>query len=152
MVLEKKLEILDKMVKKNYVQRWIGIFTSAGIQSKSIKLFFQILKGLKKKEMSIRPINNFFYITGKVVPLVKIEGRRVSGKVYGVPKYLDQRKAVYIGMHWILEIAREQQHATFTQRVLKELLEIKGNSGKVLKRNHDLHLEAMSKKAHLIYF
>jgi len=150
----------------NAIQKLIGVFTKNGLKSKGEKnmvyLFREIKAGNYFSNQNIlntndaydvygnkiyrHAIDNFILCTESVYPLIRLDTRKVSGKVYRLPVYLDYNKGVNVGMRWIIQVAREDIEKKFHIRLLKAVLDISENTGGVLKKKEELHKDGLKKK------
>jgi ribosomal protein S7 len=144
MVLRKNKDI-------NFFLLWLNFLIKNGCKGRSEKSILNLIILLKQKEITSR-IKLFENITRKVRPVVEVRNKKVTGKIYGIPRPILRERGLRMGVRWVLEEIREKPLGNFEDRLLIEILEIVKNSSKVIRRKLEIQKDAIKKKPYLTYY
>ena len=88
---------------------------------------------------------------GNVRPRVEVKSRRVGGSTYQVPVDVRPDRSLALGMHWLVEYARERNEKTMMDRLANEIVDAAQNRGNAVKKREDVHKMADANKAFAHY-
>lgn len=85
-------------------------------------------------------------------PLMKLVNVKRGGTNYKVPVPITEKKSYFISMKWLIEAGNEKdQKIHFPEKIAWEIIDAANNTGRVVKRKHDLHKECEANRAYAHY-
>lgn len=93
------------------------------------------------------PIDVFEQALRNVTPAVEVKARRVGGSTYQVPIEVEPRRAVTLGMRWIIDNARKRSGRGMSEKLANELIDAFNGAGNAVKKKDDTHRMAEANRA-----
>jgi small subunit ribosomal protein S7 len=93
------------------------------------------------------PIKTFHAAVENVRPNLEVRSRRVGGATYQVPIEVRAGRAQALAFRWIIQVARDRNENTMTERLSGELLDAANNRGGAVKKREDTHRMAEANRA-----
>lgn len=85
-------------------------------------------------------------------PVLTLTTVKRGGISYKVPIPLDEKRAKFISMNWLIETAKDKQCTDkFVDVLAKELINASKNEGKTVKKKHELHKQCDANRAYAHY-
>lgn len=119
---------------------FIGKLIKCGKRAKAEKVFLECLKELEKRGEK-NALESFFAGIERVIPLVEIQKKKVGGTVYRIPVEVNEKRALSLGIGWLLDSVRasSSSRGTLAERLCNEILLAKQGQGKAVERVRELH-------------
>ena len=106
----------------------------------------------EKEKIVLNPVTILHMAIENVRPILMVTPVRRGGVKYQVPVPISQQSSYYRACKWIVEAAREHDRKThLPEKMAFELLDAANNSGRVVKRKHDLHRLCEANRAYAHY-
>ena len=80
-------------------------------------------------------------------PLLEIKARRIGGATYQVPREVNPKRRVSLGLRWIIGSARGKTGKPMASKLAEEIILAAKNEGTAIKRKADMHRMAEANKA-----
>ena len=80
-------------------------------------------------------------------PLLEIKARRIGGATYQVPREVNPKRRVSLGLRWIIGSARSKTGKPMAAKLAEEIILAAKNEGTAIKRKADMHRMAEANKA-----
>nr|CAI5818136.1 unnamed protein product [Callosobruchus analis] len=75
-----------------------------------------------------------------------------GGVKYQVPVPISEKKAQFMSMKWLIQAGQEKDKAVrFHLQLARELIDAANNTGRVIKKKHDLHKQCEANRAYAHY-
>ena len=119
------------------VQKLINVIMERGKKDCSRRIVYEAFEVILKKVNGdqAKAIALFNKALDQVMPFVEVRTRRVGGSVYQIPKEVESRRRLSLGLRWLIKGAQERTNKTMGQRLASELLDaVEGRGGAVKKR------------------
>ena len=85
-------------------------------------------------------------------PLMILINVKRGGTNYKVPIPITEKRSYFLSMKWLIEAANDKaQTIHFPEKMAWELLDAANNTGRVVKRKHDLHKDCEANRAYAHY-
>lgn len=82
-------------------------------------------------------------------PLILLKKIKRGGTNYKVPIPITEKRSYFMAMKWLMEAANDKpQTVHFPDKIAWELIDAANNTGRVVKRKHDLHKECEANRAY----
>ncbi|XP_076288889.1 mitochondrial ribosomal protein S7 [Lasioglossum baleicum] len=151
-------EFHDEVVRKftNYVMRQGKKASARAIMEKT----FEHIKMIQlerynnaapehKQFVLLDPLDIFHRAVENCTPMLQLQKIRKGGIVYQVPVPMNDNRARFLSMNWIIQTAGEKDCTkTFPSMLAKELIDAANNQGRVIKRKQDLHRQCEANRAY----
>jgi ribosomal protein S7 len=137
----------------NHINVWVNMLLKNGGKEKYEKVMFRTFRLLKKKGIKIIEKNKVFKeVNLKVRPVVELKSKKISGKIYNIPRYVNSRRGLYRGVRWILTDMRMKKKIEIEELIIKNILEIRRGEGLILRKKREIEKEAINKKPYITYY
>ena len=80
-------------------------------------------------------------------PLLEIKARRIGGATYQVPREVNPKRRVALGLRWMINGARSKTGKPMAEKLAEEIILAAKNEGMAIKRKSDMHRMAEANKA-----
>lgn len=85
-------------------------------------------------------------------PLMRLVNVKRGGTNYKVPIPITEKRSYFMSMKWLIEAANDKAPTVhFPEKIAWEILDAANNTGRVVKRKHDLHKECEANRAYAHY-
>lgn len=105
-----------------------------------------------KESIELNPLNIFRTAVENSRPLLQLTPIKRGGATYQVPIPITDKRSYFVAMRWIVQSAREKEKAVhFPEKLAWELIDAYNNTGRVIKKKHDLHKQCEANRAYAHY-
>lgn len=141
------------------LSKFINYVMFSGKKSIAEKIVYKALNIIKEKT-NIDSIMVFEKALDHIKPIVEVKSRRVGGATYQVPVEVKSKRAITLGMRWLVEFARKRNEKNMILKLAFEIIEAAdeshsiGNSigrGGAIKKREDTHRMAEANRAFAHY-
>ncbi|XP_076644098.1 mitochondrial ribosomal protein S7 [Halictus rubicundus] len=102
-----------------------------------------------KQFVLLNPIDIFHRAIENCTPMLQLQKIRKGGIVYQVPVPMNDNRARFLSMNWIIQTASEKDCTqTFPSMLAKELIDAANHQGRVIKRKQDIHKQCEANRAY----
>lgn len=85
-------------------------------------------------------------------PILILTPVKRGGSKYQVPVPLTEKRSYFIAMRWLVHAGREKERTVhFPEKIAWELLDAAANTGRVVKKKHELHKQCEANRAYAHY-
>lgn len=85
-------------------------------------------------------------------PILILTPVKRGGAKYQVPVPLTEKRSYFIAMRWLVHAGREKERTVhFPEKIAWELLDAAANTGRVVKKKHELHKQCEANRAYAHY-
>lgn len=106
----------------------------------------------EKEKIETDPLKILHLAVENCRPLLQLTPIKRGGSTYQVPIPITEKRSYFVAMRWLIEAAREKERTVhFPEKIAWELLDAAANSGKVIKKKHDLHKLCEANRAYAHY-
>ena len=106
----------------------------------------------KRKNIILDPKEIFHRAVENCTPILELQKIRKGGIAYQVPVPVDEQRARFLSMNWLIKAAQEKEGGySFYKMLAKELIEAANNGGRVVKKKQDLHKQCEANRAYAHY-
>ncbi|CAG9798521.1 unnamed protein product [Chironomus riparius] len=106
----------------------------------------------EKENIVLNPVTILHMAIENVRPILMVTPVRRGGVKYQVPVPISEQSSYYRACKWLVEASREHDRKThLPEKMAFELLDAANNSGRVVKRKHDLHRLCEANRAYAHY-
>ncbi|XP_003706350.1 mitochondrial ribosomal protein S7 [Megachile rotundata] len=85
-------------------------------------------------------------------PVLELTNVRRGGILYKVPIPLNEQRAKFLSMNWLIQTANDKPDTDkFVDVLAKELINASNNEGKTIKKKHELHKQCEANRAFAHY-
>lgn len=106
----------------------------------------------EKAKIILNPVEILHNAIENVRPVLMVTPVRRGGVKYQVPVPISEKSSYYRACKWLVEASREHDRKThLPDKMAFELLDAANNSGRVVKRKHDLHRLCEANRAYAHY-
>ena len=129
------------------VSKFINYVMERGQKETARKIVYDALEDIKEKTKTEDPLEVFNTALKNTGPLMEVRSRRIGGANYQIPREVRLERRSFLGMKWIIDVAREGKGAPMYKRLADEIILASKNEGKAVKKREDTHKMAESNKA-----
>lgn len=105
-----------------------------------------------KETIELNPLNIFRQAVENSRPLLQLTPIKRGGATYQVPIPITEKRSYFVAMRWIVHSTREKEKAVhFPEKLAWELIDAYNNTGRVIKKKHDLHRQCEANRAYAHY-
>ncbi|XP_038068330.1 28S ribosomal protein S7, mitochondrial-like [Patiria miniata] len=146
-LVNKFVNVMNKRGKKQTFQK-IMDRTMENVKREQI-LKYNKAPEVEKSSIETDPRVIFYKAIENCKPLMGLAVVKKGGKNYQVPTPLDAPRQRFLAMKWILdECSTKPLKVHMPEKLSSELLDAYNNTGKVVKRKHDLHKQCEANRAY----
>jgi small subunit ribosomal protein S7 len=138
--------ILDSKYQDPYISKLVNKVMWNGKRETAERIVYEALEKLGK-ELRLEPTVVLREVIDKASPILEVRSRRVGGATYQVPMEVKPNRKLILVYRWLLEITRKAQGQPMSERLYKEMKDILGGTGAVMKKREDLHKMAEANRA-----
>ncbi|XP_078040234.1 mitochondrial ribosomal protein S7 [Augochlora pura] len=103
----------------------------------------------QKESILLDPKEVFYRAVENCTPMLQLQIIRKGGITYQVPVPMNENRARYLSMNWLIETASEKDSKqTFPFMLAKEMIDASNNKGRVIKKKQDLHKQCEANRAY----
>lgn len=85
-------------------------------------------------------------------PVLTLTPVKRGGSKYQVPVPLTEKRSYFIAMRWLVHAGREKERKVhFPEKIAWELIDAAANTGRVVKKKHELHKQCEANRAYAHY-
>lgn len=130
------------------IPKLVNYTMERGLKNKAREIVYYAINKLSE-EYKITPEIAVETVVSNVKPLLEVKSRRVGGATYKVPCEVRYKRAVFLGMSWILSGARKskKKRGGMKESLLNELRSAYNNSGFAFNKKEELHKTAQANRA-----
>ncbi len=143
---EKRKVLPDPKYGDLVLTKFINNLMVAGKKSTAERIVYGALDTVKAKSGQ-DPIEVFHQCLTNIKPAVEVKSRRVGGATYQVPIEVRADRAQALAIRWLIQMSRNRNENTMTERLAGELLDAMNNRGASVKKREDTHKMAEANKA-----
>ncbi|XP_043504804.1 28S ribosomal protein S7, mitochondrial [Polistes fuscatus] len=106
----------------------------------------------EKETIELDPKVIFLKAIENVTPILELKRHRKGGINYKIPVALNQQRAKFLAMNWLIQAAKnKEKDVHFPEQLAKELIDAFNKRGRVIMKKHDLHKECDANRAYAHY-
>lgn len=106
----------------------------------------------EKQSIELNPKAIFHKAVANCKPLLWLQPIKRGGVTYQVPVPISDKKSQFYSMKWLIAAAKEKERTVhFPERLAHELIDASNNTGRVVKKKHDLHRQCEANRAYAHY-
>ena len=143
---EKRKVLPDPKYGDLVLTKFINNLMVAGKKSTAERIVYGALDTVKAKSGQ-DPIEVFHQCLTNIKPAVEVKSRRVGGATYQVPIEVRADRAQALAIRWLIQMSRNRNENTMTERLAGEFLDAMNNRGASVKKREDTHKMAEANKA-----
>ena len=143
---EKRKVLPDPKYGDLVLTKFINNLMVDGKKSTAERIVYGALDTVKAKSGQ-DPIEVFHQCLANIKPAVEVKSRRVGGATYQVPIEVRADRAQALAIRWLIQMSRNRNENTMTERLAGELLDAMNNRGASVKKREDTHKMAEANKA-----
>nr|XP_033329631.1 28S ribosomal protein S7, mitochondrial [Megalopta genalis] len=103
----------------------------------------------QKANILLDPKEVFYRAVEHCTPMLQLHTIRKGGIAYQVPIPMNDNRARFLSMNWIIKTAGQKDTTqTFSYTLAKEIIDASNNKGRVIKRKQDLHRQCEANRAY----
>nr|CAI5818137.1 unnamed protein product [Callosobruchus analis] len=105
-----------------------------------------------KAKIQLDPKTIFHNAVDNCKPILMLTPIKRGGVKYQVPVPISEKKAQFMSMKWLIQAGQEKDKAVrFHLQLARELIDAANNTGRVIKKKHDLHKQCEANRAYAHY-
>lgn len=113
---------------------------------------YHLAEGADKDVIELSPLKIFHKAVENARPLLLLMPVKRGGSTYQVPVPITDKRSHFEAMRWIVQATREKErNVRFPEKLAWELLDAANNTGRVIKKKHDLHKQCEANRAYAHY-
>lgn len=106
----------------------------------------------EKSKIELNPLAVLHKAVENCRPMLQLTPIKRGGVTYQVPIPITEKRSYFIAMRWLVHAAREKERTVhFPEKIAWELLDAANNTGRVVKKKHDLHKQCEANRAYAHY-
>jgi small subunit ribosomal protein S7 len=131
------------------VQKLINIVMWRGKKNVARTIIYDAFDVLVKKMQGDqdKALKLFHKAIDQIVPVLEVRPRRVGGSVYQVPTEVNSRRALSLGLRWLVSAASSRSDKTMGLRLGNEIFDAAEGRGAAIKKRQDVHKMAEANRA-----
>ena len=137
---------LDPKYGDDLMARFINKIMLHGKRGTAEQMFYDALEAAAKK-VGVDPLEFLNTMTDNVRPALEIKARRVGGANYQVPVPVSPTRQETLVIRWMVDVARSKTGDSFTNILMKEMLDAYNGTGDVARKKEDTERMAEANKA-----
>jgi len=140
---------LRRIRKNNISSVFIGNLIKNGYKSKSEKVYFKLLRDLKKKKIQDSPINYLKKNVEDITPLIKFIKKKVGGSAYEIPFYLSESQQLGLGVRAVIEGSKTSIVKNINNKLSKAIIEVNEGTGELLRKKRVIDEKGVKNRVYL---
>ena len=128
------------------VTMFINRLMYAGKKSTAQRIMYTAFDIIEQR-VNQDPMDVFEQALRNATPAVEVKARRVGGSTYQVPVEVEPRRAVTLGMRWIIDHSRKRSGRGMSEKLANELIDAFNGTGNAVKKKDDTHRMAEANRA-----
>jgi len=106
----------------------------------------------ERKNIELNPVTILHKAIENCRPILILTPVKRGGSKYQVPVPLTEKRSYFIAMRWLVHAGREKERTVhFPEKIAWELLDAAANTGRVVKKKHELHKQCEGNRAYAHY-
>ncbi|KAF2900932.1 hypothetical protein ILUMI_05255 [Ignelater luminosus] len=106
----------------------------------------------EKQNIELNPKVIFHKAVENCKPLLQLTPVKRGGVTYQVPVPVTDKRSQFMSMKWLIEAGREKERTVkFPEKLAYELIDAANNTGRVIKKKHELHKLCEANRAYAHY-
>jgi small subunit ribosomal protein S7 len=140
---------VDVRFQSQLIQKFINTIMERGKKSLARAIVYEAFDIVAKKtdNSDQKAFEYFSQAFENVVPVVEVAPRRVGGSVYQIPREVAPKRALALGIRWIIGAAASRSNKTMGQRLASEIFDAFENRGGAVKKRSDVQRMAEANRA-----
>jgi len=145
----KKRNIVKPDTKYNSVKvaKFINHLMERGKKSVAQTVVYDAFDIIKEREKVENPLEIFDTALKNVAPSLEVRSRRVGGANYQVPREVRPERRAFLGMTWVLQVAKGGKGKRMAERLADEIIAASKGEGEAVKKRENTHKMAEANKA-----
>lgn len=154
-------EFHDSLVRKfiNYVMRKgdkgmarkLVMETFEKIKIRQLEIYYNT-SSEQREQIILDPKVMFYKAIENCVPILELQDVVRGGITYKVPVPLTEKRAQFLSMNWLIQVAHQKGNAEkFSDVLAREILNAARHEGRVIKKKLDLHKQCEANRAYAHY-
>jgi small subunit ribosomal protein S7 len=137
----------DPVYKSVKVAKFINHLMLDGKKNTAQQVVYDAFDIVKEKEKAENPLNIFETALKNIAPSMEVRSRRVGGANYQVPVEVRMERRLFLGMTWLLTIARAGKGRPMAEKLAEEIILASKGEGEAVKKRENVHKMAEANKA-----
>lgn len=146
----KRQVLPDPMYNSVLVSKLINKVMLDGKKGKSQSIVYGAFEIIKERTGE-EPLEVFEEAMNNIMPVLEVKARRVGGANYQVPVDVRADRRETLGLRWLVNYTRARGEKGMVEKLAKEIMDAKNNSGASVKKKEDTHKMAEANKAFAHY-
>jgi len=115
--------------------------------------YYNTVDPVEKEKIVLDPWAIFHAAINNAKPMLETVPIKRGGGTYQVPVPVRENRQVFLAMKWFLAavVDKSVREVQFPAKMSRELLDAANNTGRVVKRKHDLHKLCEANRAYAHY-
>lgn len=106
----------------------------------------------ERDKIELNPVTILHKAIENCRPILTLTPVKRGGAKYQVPVPLTEKRSYFIAMRWLVHAGREKERTVhFPEKIAWELLDAAANTGRVVKKKHELHKQCEANRAYAHY-
>lgn len=147
-------DILNKFI--NYVMKGGDKALARGLVEKAMENIkriqlerYNLAEPNERDSIELNPVVILHKAVENCRPILTLTPVKRGGSKYQVPVPLTEKRSYFIAMRWLVQAGREKERTVhFPEKVAWELLDAASNTGRVVKKKHELHKQCEANRAY----
>lgn len=140
----------DSRYESELIARLVRTIMCDGKLSTAENIVYDAFDSIQEKTKD-DPMKVFKTAMDNIKPEVEVKSRRVGGATYQVPNEVPPRRAVFLGLRWLVITARKRSEKSMSQRLVGEIMEAAVKRGGAVRKREDVHRMAEANRAFAHY-
>lgn len=142
---------LDPLYFNESVGKFINYVMKKGKKSLATKIVYDSFKIIEKKTNQ-NPLSVFNLALRNTSPMMEVRPKKIGGATYQVPIKVEKKRKVFLGLNWIINVARNiKNEQSMTKKLAGEIIKASQGEGGAVKKKIDAHKMAEANKVFAHY-
>ncbi|KAG4074934.1 hypothetical protein HA402_009359 [Bradysia odoriphaga] len=150
-------DILAKFT--NYIMKGGGKALARNLLEKSFENIkriqlerYNLAEPNERESIELNPVAVLHKAVENCRPILTLTPVKRGGSKYQVPVPLTEKRSYFIAMRWLVQAGREKERTVhFPEKLAWELLDAAANTGRVVKKKHEIHKQCEANRAYAHY-
>ena len=118
-----------------------------GAKTKAQRVFYDAVEMVAER-VQAEPTEIFTKAIDNVKPNLEVRSKRVGGATYQVPREVNRRRQLSLGIRWLVDAARAKRGTPMAKRLADEMFDAFNNQGTAVTKKDNVHKMAEANSAY----
>lgn len=118
-----------------------------GAKTKAQRVFYDAVEMVAER-VQAEPTEIFTKAIDNVKPNLEVRSKRVGGATYQVPREVNRRRQLSLGIRWLVDAARAKRGKPMAKRLADEMFDAFNNQGTAVTKKDNVHKMAEANSAY----